>query len=103
MTKVDSFHIVVLVSRVSLAASLVGITVMGEIDNIVDSTLQCRVIVCVSDVISESAGINIGSFDGVTPLTLCVALDSVIVSDKLERGMCNSMFVRTPQLELVPS
>ena len=102
VTKVDSFHLVVLGSHVSLAASLVGSTVMGEIDNVVDSTLQSRVVGCLSNVISERVGIYTGSFDGVTPLAICVALDSMIVCGKFERGMCNCTTIITPQLELAP-
>ena len=66
MTEVDSFNIVILGSHVTLAASLVDNTVMEEVDNVVNSTLQGGVVGCLTNVISESVGINAGSFDGVT-------------------------------------
>ena len=98
ITEVDSFHSVVLGSHVTLAASLIGSTMMGEMNNVVHSTLQGRVIRCLMDVISEVVGINVRSFDGVTPLAKCIILDSVIVCGKFERGMCTCTYIRTPQL-----
>ena len=102
MTEVDSFHFVVLGGYVGLAPSLIGNTMMGEMDNIVHGTLQSRVIGCLTNVISEGVGINARSFDGVTPLAKCITLDSVIVCGKFERGMGNWASVRTPQLKLAP-
>ena len=102
MTEVDSFHLVVLGNHVTLAAGLIGSTMMGEMDSVVHSMLQGRAIRCLANVINEGVGTNARSVDGVTPLAKSITLDSVIVCGKFERGMCNCTSIRTSQLELAP-